>query len=149
MRRLIHGYLSVVTSAVRFRRKEARGDKTMRTETKVKKLVRETCACYTPKGGNCIVETTCPFLNTVSYRGKEVAFESKHCDYFKKYVLPADKELHALYFSDDQNKDKVCAECNGHFIAAGNRAKYCDGCRDEVRKRQARERMRKRTQKVG
>ncbi|MED3348563.1 hypothetical protein P4388_07850 [Bacillus thuringiensis] len=39
--------------------------------------------------------------------------------------------------------------CGGHFIANGNRAKYCDGCCDEVRKRQARERMRKYNRKVG
>lgn len=63
-------------------------------------------------------------------------------------MLPADKELHALYFNEGQSGE-VCEVCGGHFIANGNRAKYCDGCRDEVRKRQARERMCKYNRKVG
>ncbi|WP_141523442.1 hypothetical protein [Bacillus sp. AFS014408] len=27
----------------------------MRVETQVKRLIRDTCACYTPKEGNCIM----------------------------------------------------------------------------------------------
>lgn len=96
-----------------------------------------------------VVQASCPFLHTVSHRGKEVPFESKRCSYFEEYVLPADAELHALYFSGDQNQGKVCVECNGHFIAEGNRAKYCDGCRDRVRKRQVKEGVRKHRQKTG
>ncbi|OUB32232.1 hypothetical protein BK739_07315 [Bacillus thuringiensis serovar pirenaica] len=120
----------------------------MRIETKVKRLVRETCACYTPKEGNCVYQEKCPFLHSMCYRGKEVKFESKRCDYFETHVLPADKELHALYFNEGQS-GKVCGVCNNYFIAKGNRAKYCDGCRDKVRKRQSGERMRKFNQKVG
>lgn len=119
----------------------------MRAETKVKRLVRETCACYTPKEGNCVYQAKCPFLHSMYYREKEVEFESKRCDYFETHVLPAGKELYLLYFNEGQ-KGKVCEVCNNHFIAKGNRAKYCDGCRDGVRKRQARERMRKYNRKV-
>ncbi|WP_205753525.1 cysteine-rich VLP protein [Bacillus cereus] len=116
----------------------------MRAETKVKRLVRETCACYTPKEGNCVYQAKCPFLQSMYYRDKEVKFESKRCEYFETYVLPADKELYALYFNEGRS-GKVCEVCNDYFIAKGNRAKYCDG----VRKRQARERMRKYNRKIG
>ncbi|MEY8347917.1 hypothetical protein AALF16_06275 [Bacillus cereus] len=80
--------------------------------------------------------------------GIEVKFESKRCDYFEKHVLPADKELYELYFNDGQN-GKVCEVCNGHFIAKGNRAKFCGDCRDDVRKKPARKRMRKHNRTVG
>ncbi|WP_353958395.1 cysteine-rich VLP protein [Bacillus sp. DX4.1] len=120
----------------------------MNVEKQVKRLVRDTCACYTSKEGNCIYQEKCPFLNSLYYRDKEVKFESKRCDYFEKHVLPADKELYALYFNEGQN-GKVCAVCNDHFIAKGNRAKYCDSCRGDVRKKQARERMRRYTNKIG
>jgi hypothetical protein len=121
----------------------------MRTETKVKQLIRNTCAGYTTKGDNCLYAGNCPFFNEQEYRNKPLPFESKRCGYFETHVLPADAELHAIYFNDNTQNGKVCAECNGHFIANGNRAKYCEGCRERVRKIQAKERMRKHTQKVG
>ncbi|KFN03888.1 conjugal transfer protein [Bacillus clarus] len=120
----------------------------MKAETKVKRLIRNTCACYTPKEGNCIYQAKCPFLHSMYYRDREVKFESKRCDYFETHVLPADKELYALYFNEGQG-GKVCEVCSGHFVAKGNRAKYCDACRNEVRKRQSRERTRKHRQKIG
>ncbi|PFI75788.1 cysteine-rich VLP protein [Bacillus cereus] len=68
----------------------------MKVETQVKRLIRETCACYTLEEGNCIYQAKCPFLRSVYYRDKEVKFESKRCDYFETHVLPADKEVYSL-----------------------------------------------------
>lgn len=81
----------------------------MKVETQVKRLIRETYDCFTPKGGNCIYQAKCPFLHSVCYRDKEVKFESKRCDYFETHVLPADKELYALYFREGQ--EGRCARC--------------------------------------
>ncbi|MBM7364592.1 hypothetical protein [Priestia taiwanensis] len=121
----------------------------MRTETKVKQLIRATCAGYTTKGGNCLYKGSCPFFNEQEYRDKTIPFESKRCSYFETHVLPGDTELHAIYFNDNTQSGKVCVECSGHFITTGNRAKYCDGCRERVRKRQIKESVRNYRKRTG
>ncbi|WP_161486812.1 hypothetical protein [Bacillus gaemokensis] len=94
-------------------------------------MIRETCACYTPKEGNCIYQAKCPFLHSMYYRDKEVRFESKRCDYFESHVLPADKELYSLYFNESLkisdilkkglslNRYSLCHSCffTGHKLS--------------------------------
>lgn len=73
------------------------------------------------------------------------------CPYFMRSVLPVDEQLFHDYiehFPDDyplkpdaKSLPDVCERCGGRYKKASNRQKYCASCRVQVRKEQAKRRM--------
>ena len=99
-------------------------------------LVRKTCCNY--DNGNCLLlddgeECVCP--QTISY--------SVCCKFFR-HVLLKDKEgkgLEAEVFQCDALKH--CELCGKAFSSPSYRAKYCEGCKAKVQRRQKAEHARK------
>lgn len=102
---------------------------------KVNQLIKTTCCNY--HQGNCLLlddgeARPCPQLIS----------RSLSCKWFRDAVLPADKELYAEIFGDESIKK--CCVCGQPFRAVSNRAKYCERCRKNERRRQEAERLRNR-----
>ena len=89
---------------------------------RLRSLLRRLC----PRAaGDCLVlDCPCPQLQSHSLK----------CRYFRDAVLPGDKELYAAVMG--QGGIKTCASCGKPFRAVANRAKYCDGCRVKVHRKQ-------------
>ena len=62
------------------------------------------------------------------------------CSYFRKAVLPEDKELQAVF---EPMPLAVCKECGKHFQKNGKRAYCSDKCTAEARRKQTAARVRK------
>lgn len=98
------------------------------------RLIRRLCANY--DNGNCLLlddGEACICPQTISF--------SLLCRYFRKAVLPADKELCAEIFGE---RTLVCVECGNAFAPASNRQKYCAACGRRIHRRQKTESERKR-----
>ena len=74
----------------------------------------------------------------------QIASQSMLCLWFKNAVLPIDKTLCAELSTPD--KQKPCAKCGALFQSSSNRAKYCNLCVNQIKRDQARERMRRKRQ---
>ena len=96
-------------------------------------LIRQQCANYDRAGGGgcLLLDCPCPQLQS----------QSLICRYCRDAVLPVDKLLYAEIMGE--GGVKTCASCGKPFRAVANKAKYCDGCRRLVRKRQHADRQRK------
>jgi len=97
-------------------------------------LIKRECAGYFD--GNCIYldggkETPCPQMLT----------RSLICRYFRSSVLPGDMALCAELERSDNFKK--CVICGKPFRAASNRAKYCESCARNEKRKASRERVRK------
>lgn len=64
-----------------------------------------------------------------------------YCNYFKKAVLPADKELYAEII--ETNSGKICDVCGSRFYSKAKNKRYCDSCAEKIRRQKATERKRK------
>lgn len=105
------------------------------------------CANHTGEDG-CLI--TCHGLCILSIPADRPT--ANVCSYFMRHVGPADDELfreYLDYFPADYplkqkriEGTKKCERCGQPFKPASNRAKYCEGCRDQVRSEQAKKRMR-------
>lgn len=109
------------------------------------RTIKGLCIYY--DNGNCLYldrgeEVTCP--QSISY--------SVCCKFFR-HVLLKDKEgkgLEAAVFQRDALKH--CKRCGKAFSSPSNRAKYCEGCKAEVQRRQKAEHARKKraeSRKIG
>ena len=87
---------------------------------RVKALVRRECCNY--DNGNCIL------LDSVC--AQTITYSHIICKWFKKAVLPIDKELY-IQLMKPKNASK-CVICGKDFTKRSNRAKYCDNCRKVV-----------------
>ena len=95
---------------------------------KVKKLIKKECANYID--GDCILlDTTCPQMGCMY---------SVLCKYFINSVLPLDKELYKELLPDAEETsglyNKQCKICNKHFTSDKKNERYCDKCKDKVKK---------------
>jgi hypothetical protein len=100
------------------------------TVKKVCRLIADLCANYNQ--GNCYLlkEDACAQLIS-----QESLKEGKCiCIYFKKAVLPADRELHKAVTDSGADK-KPCLRCRGKFTPANNRQMYCHECKDIMRRK--------------
>ncbi len=88
---------------------------TPKQRTRANKLIRRMCANY--MDGECIcLDCVCP--QTISY--------TLLCKYFKKAVLPLDKELEADIM---QNGIELrCDDCGVPIVKTGNKKRYCERC---------------------
>ena len=98
------------------------------------RLIRKLCANY--DDGNCLLlddgeACVCPQIISFSLL----------CKYFRRAVLPADKELYAEIF---RQRTYHCAECKAAFVPNSNRQKYCPACSRKVHRKQKNESARKR-----
>lgn len=92
----------------------------------VNALIRRECCNY--DNGHCILlddgePCVCPQLITYSHI---------ICKWFRKAVLPLDKELY-IQLAKPQNT-KVCTVCGKGYISKGRNTKYCEKCRAYIRK---------------
>ena len=100
---------------------------------RARRLVHE---CCNYDCGHCIAlddGEECVCVQSISY--------SLLCRWFKKAVLPMDKELEtALFHRLDAKK---CAVCGALFVPGSNRAKYCPECAGRMKRIKAAQRKRK------
>lgn len=117
---------------------------------KIQALVRDSCANY-DADGLCLLETSPDGCRTCRY-WRSNGYEYNRCHYFETAVLPADQALEneyrrgldALYGIVGTTPTHRCARCGDTFVRRSNRAKYCDDCKEIVRRTQKREHARKR-----
>lgn len=64
-----------------------------------------------------------------------------YCNYFKKVVLPADKELYTEIMSNSSSK--ICTACGSRFYSQVKNKRYCDNCAEKIKRKKAAERKRK------
>jgi hypothetical protein len=117
----------------------------------IKKLVRESCACFTENNG-CMYcpngQPKCNFFRDDPQAQPFIQNGDMRCFYFEKHVLPANPALEAAYFNRSDAKDSLakcgrCGRCGEDFVKASNAAKYCGPCRDARKREAARDRMRR------
>lgn len=101
-----------------------------RQRRRVSTLIKAECCNY--QQGNCLLlddeePTPCP----------QLVSGSLSCRWFRDAVLPSDEELYAEIMG--QSALKQCSVCGQPFRAISNRAKYCERCRKNERKKQYRE----------
>ena len=104
---------------------------------KVKELIKKHCANYID--GNCILlDTTCPQMGCMY---------SVLCKYFINSVLPLNKDLHKELLPDAEETsglyNKVCKYCNKQFTSDKKNERYCDKCKDKVKKEKTKIRVQK------
>ena len=98
---------------------------TGKEKRQIKKLVVSKCANSDKEYGCLPLDCEC-YMFGVCYSCSAL------CRYFRKSVLPEDKELQA-----------VCKECGKHFQKNGKRAYCSDKCAAEARRKQTAARVRK------
>lgn len=115
-------------------------------QSRLARLARQNCAnfeggeCLIMPGGQCVLEIEADRL------------AANVCPYFMQAVLPADPALNDEYLNyfprgyplkrEKSGLPDVCERCGNRYKRTSNRQKYCDRCRDEVRREQAKRRMR-------
>ena len=102
--------------------------------TRCNRLIRRLCANY--DGGNCLPlddRVGCVCVQMISY--------SLLCKYFRRAVLPADKELYADIF---RQRTRLCDRCGKPFSPGSNRQKYCPECGSRIRREQKADSARRR-----
>ena len=117
------------------------------TEQKIKKLIVDECACYSPN------------LNGIKhYCDREYdedcccrLFKDERCGYFERAVLPMNPQLEALYKAKESGyelprevrdntssvKGKVnthCKKCGKNFLADNYRQQYCKICKKYIQR---------------
>jgi len=124
----------------------------MQNKNKIKRLVKDQCACYL--GDKHGISNFCCWKD-----GSCVMFNQEDnlpsCRYFENGVLPTDEELERDYklkrdMEDGakQAKPKVnCKRCGDTFSANSNRQHYCGKCRKRNQNEKSRIRMRQMRQK--
>lgn len=108
---------------------------TSKQSRRVNALIRRECCNY--DNGNCVLlddgdPCVCPQIITYSHI---------ICKWFRKAVLPLDKELY-IELTKPKNAKK-CAFCGAEFTAPTRKFKYCDKCRKIVLRKQKAEYQRK------
>lgn len=110
---------------------------TRKEERQIKKLVVSKCVNYDKEYGCLPLDCEC-YMFGVCYSC------SRLCSYFRKAVLPEDKELQAVF---EPIPLAVCKECGKHFQKNGKRAYCSDKCAAEARRKQTAARVRKHREK--
>lgn len=87
---------------------------TGREKQRIKKLITSRCASYDKEYGCLPLDCDCPMFG-ICYTNSGL------CSYFRKYVLPTEPELQAVFEAQPLS---VCKECGKHFPKDGKRA-YC------------------------
>lgn len=98
------------------------------------RLIRKLCANF--DDGNCLVLDEgdgCVCVQMISL--------SLICKYFRRAVLPADKELCADIYKVHTERCEVCGKA---FVPKSNRQKYCTACGKKIHRIQKTESERKR-----
>lgn len=115
-----------------------------------RKLITEECANF-QRLGPLGIKNFC-WEREKSNNGGCIFFsdlDNPKCRYFKKAVLPLDKDLKAIFsrevlnlgIQDGQKRmiRKTCARCPETFLAKGNAQRFCPRCRRTAYRDKARE----------
>lgn len=94
---------------------------TPKQSRRVNSLIKKMCCNY--DDGHCILlddgdPCVCPQL---------ITFSHIICKYFRRSVLPLDKELYIELIKPKHTRK--CAICGNDFMYASNREKYCNKCK--------------------
>lgn len=101
----------------------------------IHKLVRSLC-CNCDHG-NCLLLNDGEIHKCVQL----ISQYGIYCNYFKKAVLPADKELYAEIMN--KNNGKICTVCGSRFYSEVKNKRYCYECAEKIKRHKAAERKRK------
>ena len=99
----------------------------------IQKHIKDKCANYAGNG-QCLYDRPCPFFDEKNERAR--------CLYYENAVLPENEQIKADYWRRfgltywGEKGVKLCAECSKGFEPKSNGQKYCDSCRDVVKRRQ-------------
>ena len=99
----------------------------------IRKLVTGSCANYDRDYGCLPLDCNC-YMFGICYTNSAL------CSYFRKAVLPEDKELQAVF---EPMPLAICKECGKHFQKNGKHAYCSDKCAAEARRKQTAARVRK------
>ena len=110
---------------------------TRQEKAAIRSLVKRWCANYDKDAGCLPLDCEC-YMFGVCYSCSGL------CSYFRKAVLPEDKELQAVF---EPIPLAVCKECGKHFQKNGKRAYRSDKCAAEARRTQTAARVRKHREK--
>lgn len=107
--------------------------------TRINQLIRKECANLTTDGDCLCLGDKCPQLNS---------FYHLYCNYFRKAILPLDKEL-SVELAEEDSKKAVCQRCKKLFLCKRHNEKYCEECKTKRIRESKKEYMRKRREKNG
>ena len=115
-------------------------------QSRLARLARQNCANY--EGGACLIQPCGQCIVEI----ETDRLPANVCPYFMQAVLPADPALMDEYLDyfprdyplkrENSGLPDVCERCGDRYKRTSNRQKYCHQCRDEVRREQAKRRMR-------
>lgn len=107
---------------------------TQEQSRRVNRLVRKLCC-------NCI-DDNCLLLDDGDTHKcvQLISISGIYCNYFKRAVLPADKELEAEIYG---NGKKKCKQCSGMFTPTARTQRYCKDCAAKRKRQKAAERQRR------
>ena len=94
-------------------------------------------SCCNLLDGNCLLLDVGETHTCVQLISKFHIF----CNYFKRCVLPLDKELYSKLM--DRTDYKTCACCNSLFYSSAKNKKYCDECAEKIKRKKSAERKRR------
>lgn len=107
---------------------------TPRQSKLINKLIRKLCCnCI---DGNCLLLDDGETQSCVQL----ISFSGIYCNYFKRAVLPADKELEAEIYGNGQ---KRCKQCGHFFTPTAGTQQYCRTCGQNRKRQKAAERQRR------
>ncbi|UZW12570.1 hypothetical protein OSC52_11960 [Clostridium pasteurianum] len=126
----------------------------MKNINKLKRLIRKECSNHFTEQGSinhycCMIDGVCLFFENE---------ENKRCQYFEEGLLPLDGDLERVYYIEidvkpinaQGNKAKPrikCKNCGKNVEANSNRQQYCHICKKNIKRKQARESMKKKRDK--
>lgn len=104
-------------------------------------LIRKECFCYS--GGNCL------YLEDKEGPNPCAQITSIHifCRWFQNAILPLDWKLEGEIFRDEHLR--ICDSCGRGFRSSVANVKYCPDCRQEMKRKKTRERVRRCREKNG
>lgn len=91
----------------------------MKQSRKVNTMIKQLCS-------NCVANGHCMLLDDQCVQ--LISNQGLYCNYFKKYVLPLNRDLHVELLSAE-GKAKTCEMCNSLYIPTGKKQRFCSECR--------------------
>lgn len=106
---------------------------TGREKQRIKKLITSRCANHDKEYGCLPLDCDCPMFG-IRYTNSAL------CSYFRKFVLPEDAELEAVFIRTPTTN---CKQCGKPFPVDGKRVYCSERCAEEARRQQTAARVRK------
>lgn len=122
----------------------------MKNINKIKRLIKKNCMNYFSECGDdnhycCNIDGVCIYFGNV---------DNLRCHYFEQGVLPIEAVLEKEYYLElniksynekiEKPKPRIkCKGCGKNIEANSNRQRYCERCKKNIKREQARTSMKK------